>query len=242
MFQNFINFIGLFGNKLINKIRQADQKIDANYLKDIFETTSSYLTGFGSEHCPPIDEIINRLKNSYAGSYALSIDELELPKNLMGIFVPCKNNVGKIILNSEHNREMHVSTLGHEYGHMMLHFYNCLTNPNITSQQSFRVYAKEDSVYDNLDDPEELIADYFMAIGAYPLEPFREAFCNKQNEVLWIYKTFTPLLFIRAFIYLAKYFPHLKSSFPRANHKFYHISMVLYCIRLRVYLYEKIRQ
>jgi hypothetical protein len=235
MFKDIKVFFEFFRKKYLEKIKKLDQKIDFGHVVKVLDTTTPYLKGFGSIHCPRIDDIIARLESSYP----LKISEKVLPKNLLGVFIPSneKNNIGRIVLNTRHDRDMHISTIGHEYGHLMLHFYNYLTNKTQYLQPQ-PIQARASCLMEPLETPSELLADYIMVVGTYPIKGFKESFCNAQGKVKGIYQ-FTPILFIRALFYLAKHFPHLRWSFFRSDNKLYHLSLVLHCIRLRIFVYEK---
>lgn len=213
-----------------------DKDIDVEFFKNVIDHGRQWFPNFNRRHWHKIDDLLKDFRDNCP----FTIKESKLPKKMIGVYVPKKEGtkLGTIILNNDHPIKMHLSTIAHENGHMLPDMYRKLHGIK-RKNQSKPMYARCDELFESFEDPEEMVADYMAALGAYPKPTFQKAFCNKSGKIKKIYKIHPLFLFIRASFYLAKYYPELRLQYFTSGYKFYHLCFAIHLMRLRLFLFEK---
>lgn len=214
-------------------------------VKGVIELAQVYFPTYGREHWHRLED----LKANFKSHYPFSLEEAELPKDLIGIFVPKGKprdkspdevaRCGTIVLNTRSGRGMHLSTIAHENGHLFTHFKRLHDRTLNPAPKPDFFFARSEDLSHILDDPDELLADFIAAMGSYPRDHFTRAFCNRTGKVRGLYRRVPIFLFLRAILYIRTHYKELMRNFFSTDHKLFQLCLTLHYIRLRVFLYEE---
>lgn len=234
---HFLKTLFLFlSQRYLNKVTEQDRHINIHFVQDMISLARQWFPIYGKTHWKNLPHLLSDFKSDYP----FSIKEDFLPKGLLGVFIPIKKDKkkGQIILNKVNSPKMHLSTIAHENGHMLAHLLR--EQRGITQSLKLRpLYARSEELTRCLEDPEELLADYIGAIGAYPLDSFKKNFCDSNGKVKSIYQKYPFLLVLRAAFYVTRYYPELTWNFFFSESKMYHLCLTIHFIRLRTFIFTK---
>lgn len=230
--RNLLTFFSFFGVGYIQKVKKVDKNITKPILLELVNLGQKYFPKYARGHWNTLDELLADFRSDYPFSITIG----KLPAGLIGVFIPKEkgNKKGTIILNEQNSNGMHLSTVAHENGHL-LNYLRRLNNGDMSLCDERPIYARANELEHCLHDSEELLADYVGCLGAYPLESFKQSFCDSSGKLL---NHNSVILFFKAGVYLFKHYPELLKNFIFTENKLFHLCLTLHFIRLRVFIYE----
>lgn len=234
MWKLWSGFFYLFSKNYAKKLRDLDAQLDPDRFKRVLALAGRMFPHFQKNHHYSLDELITEIRQQGQ----ILVKRGKLTHTLLGIFVPKQGNVPQemVILNEDKPEGVLLPTLGHEYGHFLAHQARLIRGSESVAPKFH--YARVEDIIQCLNDPEELLADYFNVLGGYPQQTFVNAFCNSRREVRWIYRHLPVLLFCRALLYLRSHYSEISSGFLSSDNKFFHLCLAIHLIRVRLFVYE----
>lgn len=161
--------------------------------------------------------------------WGVDVQEVELPSDLLGAYVP-KGKDGKsvILINKTRSPLFKLTTLSHELSHVPVYQY--LQKKHEHACDEIRVRNRIAVFANALIDPEEVLPDVLTTLGAYPQPDFKRIFA-KTKFGIWA--------MIKAMVHLPRHYPELIAGFLRGKDILLNLALAIHFLKLRYFLYER---